>query len=180
MNFTFKVLAPLLLFLWVVSTTTAEDFPFIGLVTGNHTNLRAAPSLSAEVIFQLPKGFQLYVVAHQGRWYQVQLPVEASVYVAQTFIQTIDGRTKIRSHHVQVRAGAGTAFASLGSLSEGDSVIVRQMVGDWAEIQPSDFCRAWVNDSYIIYFDSSIHDAPKLFREEPERIQKGAPSSWQT
>ncbi|MBI3317719.1 MAG: SH3 domain-containing protein [Candidatus Omnitrophica bacterium] len=123
---------------------------FAGLITGDRVNLRAGPSLSYEILHHLPKGTRVQVVSKEGGWLAVLLPEEVSVYVSRGFLQVEGPKATVKTRRVHVRAGAGTAFTSLGFLNTGDAVVVRRFVNDWAEIQPPPSFAGWVSDQYVV------------------------------
>ncbi len=124
----------------------------MGLVTGDRVNLRANPTPSAEVLFQLSKGTKVDVLEKKGAWYALPLPPQAAVFVAVSFLQIKEGApAEVKGHRVQLRSGPGQAFASLGVLEENQTVQVRKIVGQWAEIAPPAFCRGWVSELYLTY-----------------------------
>lgn len=126
-----------------------EAKPAVGLVTGERVNVRASSSLSSEVISQLPRGSEVQVLSIREGWYKIRLPFSVSVYVAKAFLQLEEGKAKVVGSQVQVRAGAGRAFTSLGFLSEGERVGIRRVMGEWVEIDPPPSCAGWVHSKYV-------------------------------
>ena len=137
----------------VSSAVIPEEAPFVGLVTGERVNCRAGPGLSFEVMIQLSKGEHLFVWKRKGSWYSVQLPVETPVYVSRGLV-TILPQEKVavvKGSSLHVRAGPGISYTSLGRLPRDTVVMVRQVLNEWVEIQPPDFCRGWIHRAYVTF-----------------------------
>ncbi|GEM_PF-2672513 len=131
------------------AASTDQKPLLIGLVTGDRVNLRATQSLSSEILLQFPKGAKILILNKEGPWYSTPLPPEVSVYVDRAFLRMEAGKATVQGSRVHVRAGPGGAFTSLGFLSEGEPLQVRQTTGEWAQVQAPSFCRGWVSESFI-------------------------------
>ncbi len=140
---------------------TPSPPPFIGLVTGRRVNCRAAPRLTSEVVFQIRKGDKIHVLSKQDSWYGVELPSEASVFVGKSFLNSDNGSARVEGKRVQVRAGPGEAYSSIGFLSDQEVVRVRKIIGGWAEIDPPPTSLGWVNESYITFFSKEEQGASR-------------------
>ena len=129
----------------------ASREPFEGLVTGDRVRLRAGPGLSYEVLHTVRKRERVQVTAEQGSWYGVRLPPGAPLYVHRSFLQQEGEWARVQGNRVQIRAGAGEGFTSVGSLSAPQSVRVRGILGEWVQIDPPlDSVLGWISKAYVV------------------------------
>lgn len=128
----------------------------LGLVTGNHVNLRAGPGGSYEILSQFQKQTALQILAVEGEWYAVPLPEPVSAYVHRDYLTVEGDGATARGNRVHVRAGPGLGSSSLGFLSSGEKVRVRGMKGEWVEVQPPGFCRGWIHRSYVALLEPAV------------------------
>lgn len=112
-------------------------------------NLRAGPSGSAEILFQLPRRARVQVLAAQGEWYAVPLPEPVHGYIHRRYLQRELEWGVVRGDRVYVRAGPGMGSSSFGTVSEGERLRVRGEQGAWVQVQPPGFCRGWVHRSFV-------------------------------
>lgn len=123
---------------------------FLGLVTGDHVNLRAGPGVSTEVLHQFSRRAKVQVLARQGDWLAVPLPDSIPAFVRRDYLQTdSQGTVRVRGERVHVRAGPGLGSASYGVLSDGELVWPWYERGEWVAIQAPGFCRGWIHRSYV-------------------------------
>ena len=131
----------------------ASSSSFLGSTAADRVNLRAGPRLTSEVILQLRKGTQVHVLSQKDSWYGILLPPEASVFIAKAFVRSDNNHSWVEGRRVHVRGGPGQAFSSLGFLSDQETIQVRKIIGEWAEIQPPSSCLGWVNKTYITFLE---------------------------
>ena len=119
-----------------------------GTVTRDRSNVRARPSMTAEVVAQLHKGDGVEVLEHKtvadaGKsmdWLRIPLPATAKCFVSAKFLTA----GAANADAVHVRCGAGANFREVGKLAKGDKVDVIKTEGDWAQIKPTAHCSAWI------------------------------------
>lgn len=119
-----------------------------GTVRGNRCNVRALPSLTAEVVVQLNKGDTVDVlerktVSEAGKsveWLRIPLPANAKCYASAKYVT--DG--VVNADAVYVRSGAGANFREVGKLTKGEHVEVVGKEGEWVRIKPTPNCTGWI------------------------------------
>ncbi len=125
-----------------------------GLITADRVNVRARPKLASEVLFQFSKGVKIPLGRREGDWFAVPLPAQAFVYVAKPFLEIRDAKGTVRGSRVQLRAGAGKAFSSLGFLNDRQEVQVREIAGEWVKIEAPEGYWGWVSGKYVAVLES--------------------------
>ncbi len=115
-------------------------------VLRQNVNLRAKPSMSAEVVAQVSAPEKLSVKSVTEEWVEVVPPPHAELWVLSDYVQ--DGVIRC-DQRVNVRAGAGINFNVVGQLADGDSVAVRGTHADWVKIAPPDNTSLWVAKSMV-------------------------------
>ncbi len=112
------------------------------VVSRDHVNIRAAASMTGEVIAQLQQGETVTVLetvtpAHPeadapAAWAKIRLPSDTPVWV---YAPSIDAATKtVRVRKLNVRAGPGPNFSILGAIAKGARVTDIRILDDWMEI----------------------------------------------
>jgi uncharacterized protein YgiM (DUF1202 family) len=124
-------------------------------INRNHINVRAAPSVSSEVVTRLQKGdkvtFLEEIAADKpkndepARWAAIKLPEGAKVWVFTGFLDD----HKVKVPRLNLRAGPGENYSVLGRLERGAEVKEIRTTDQWMEIEAPDNARAYVDASYL-------------------------------
>lgn len=128
----------LLLVLWWSASLAAAQSRVI--VKANRTNVRAKPSLDAEVLASLNQGQEVVVLGEvlpdgsKEPWTRIALPKSVAVWVHRPLVNRSAGTVQARE--LNFRTGPGLNYSVLGKLKRGDSVTVIQASGDWLQIEP--------------------------------------------
>lgn len=160
-------------------------------------NLRARPALTAEVVGQAAVNQELAAKSLDMEWVEVVAPTNIDFWVLGDYLK--EG-VVICSQMVNVRAGPGINFSSVGQLNNETKVDVRGSHGDWIKIAPPENCSLWVSRSLVEVvpvkppsFDSSVLPeplpdsgkravpappaaVPKLEPKKPEQAESVKPS----
>lgn len=126
--------------LWLSSVAWAAGSRVV--VTGN-ANLRAQPSLDAEILASLRKGEILEAspkrVANPKatsdeptEWVELVAPPSARVWIAAGLVDLASKKVKVETAHL--RAGPGTNFAEVGHVPRGTEVDVSTRLDGWIRI----------------------------------------------
>lgn len=131
---------------------TALGAPEGAIVIGNRANLRAAPSINADVVGSLSKGEFVTVLEkipvvnpqpdEPTAWARVRLPASVKVWVFAAFVDEKSGA--VTAQDVKVRTGAGKNYPAVGELSQGALVAPVRTVDGWTQIQPPPSAIAFV------------------------------------
>lgn len=122
---------------WALSPKPPEP-----IVTTGSANLRAKPSMSAEILLSLKKGQELLQVGtaedpkapadEPKEWVEVAAPAGTKVWI---FAALVDFKTKtVRAKKANLRAGPGRNYAEVGYLVEGSVVQELRAADGWLQI----------------------------------------------
>lgn len=110
-------------------------------VLRQNVNLRAKPSMSAEVVAQVSAPEKLTVKSIDGEWAEVVPPSYADLWVLSDYVKNDVIQCNTR---VNVRAGAGINFNIVGRLTNGEPITVRGTHADWIKIAPPPSASLWI------------------------------------
>lgn len=111
-------------------------------VNAERVILRAAPSETSEVVFQVSEGDILVAEkAIDVEWIEVVPPSRVNFWVYGELIK--DGA--VASSRLQVRVGPGINYRTIGELAKDAKISVRGEYKEWLKIAPPPGCRLWVN-----------------------------------
>ena len=114
-------------------------------IAGDRVNLRARPTLQAEVVGQVNDGDRIVVRSFSNDWAEVAPPAGIEFCVHRDFVK--DGRVQVSK--LQVRAGPGINYSKVGMMVKGDAVRVIGEFGEWLKIAPPPGCSLWVTRSMV-------------------------------
>ena len=154
-------------------TTTTAPVAKTGTlkINGTLVNVRSGASMNDSIITTVKKDENYNYTDYQDGWYFIRVSSTQSGWIlgdhvqatpnsdatvtgdgstAPTVITAKDGgRLRITANHVNVRADAGSGFARIGEVSQGDSYIYTEVLNGWYHIQLSDRLTGWVNGDYV-------------------------------
>ena len=142
-------------------------------VTGTSVNLRASPSSESEVVAQVSKGDVL--LAGEGvltNWVPVSAPENVDVWVHEGMV----GEGVVTAPKLQVRAGPGINYRTIGKLEKGDKVVVRGQWREWLKIVPPANCRLWISAAYLEPLDAAAKAVVSEDAVRPPMTPPSAPS----
>lgn len=122
---------------------------FVGIVSGERVNVRAGDNTASEVVCQLNKGEEVSVLGLRGKWYKVELPKRALVYVAKANVLKKNGEGKVAEEKTNVRTAATKSSAVVGRLAKGTTIKILKEYLDWYEIEAPKGSSGWVSSDYI-------------------------------
>ncbi len=138
----------------VAGMAFAADVP--ATVAGDRVNVRARPSLQAEVVGQMNDGDKVVVRSFTNDWAEVVPPAGMDVYVHRDFIK--DG--KVHATKLQIRAGPGINYSKVGQMVKGDAVKVLGEFGEWMKISPPPGSSLWITRSMVKLPEPKIAATP--------------------
>ena len=148
--------------LWLVVSVTSgyarsEGFPFVGEVVGEKVNVRAGQSANFEKLCQIPHGMQVLVVGKNFSWYKISLPQEASGFIVDKYVTRINAATGVvTADRVNIRATQDVNSTSLGQVSKGMTVKIREAKNGWYKIEPLPESVGWVSQEYIKFKSKDV------------------------
>ena len=147
-----------------------EKFPFVAQVVSDGANVRAGQNINFEKLCRLKKGDQLVVVGRNYNWYKIKLPEQVSGYLRQDYLQLEHYDVGVvNANNLNIRAGAGVNFSSLGRLAKGSKVKIRGKNGEWFQIEPPEGSVGWIEASLVVFHSSTI-PPPKVVETTSRRL----------
>ncbi len=123
------VLAAVMVTLSTVNVVAAE---FVSVVKDG-VNMRSGPATSNEVLYQLPAGYPLKVLARKGKWLKVSDFENDKGWVFGSLVNSTP-HVIVKVKECNVRSGPGTNYDKVGSLAR--EVILKKVdrKGDWIKV----------------------------------------------
>ncbi|PVE79278.1 hypothetical protein DC421_25520 [Priestia megaterium] len=145
-----------------ITTPPAESTTYT--VTASTLNVRSGAGTSYAAIGSVTKGQKLSVVSKSGSWYKINYSGRTG-YVSSDYVQA-SGTTPpaesttytVTASTLNVRSGAGTSYASIGSVTKGQKLSVVSKSGSWYKINYNGRT-GYVSSDYV---QSSATASPKL------------------
>ena len=133
------------LFLGLAGKATAQvEGEQYARIKSDRVNLRARPEGDAEVVAQAMTDERLRVQEVQDLWVRVEPPERVDLWVHRDFVK--DGVSV--GDKVNVRAGPGINFTVVGQYTRGETVAVREPLGEWLKVAPSN-STLWVSRDLV-------------------------------
>jgi len=123
------VLATVIVTLSTVSVVAAE---FVSVVKDG-VNMRSGPATSNEILYQLPAGYPLKVLARKGKWLKVSDFENDKGWIYGTLVNKTP-HVIVKVKECNVRSGPGTKYDKVGSLAR--EVILKKVdkKGEWVKV----------------------------------------------
>jgi uncharacterized protein YgiM (DUF1202 family) len=129
-------------------------------------NVRARPSTSSEVMFQLDRGQDVLVIDESGDWVKIQPREGDRAWVHQDLVSN----GLISKDSVNIRAGPSLSNSILGRLSEGDPVLEVSRQGEWIQIEMPRGFGYWVAKFLIQFLSPEDSYTEYLAKEKQARV----------
>jgi SH3-like domain-containing protein len=173
-----KLPLALLVFLLTIPASTSIAAATRAVAKDNRVNVRAQPSLSGEVITQLEKGEEVFVLEEvtltkpgtnePAKWARIRMPGNTPVWVFAPYVDA-SSRT-VKASRLNLRAGPGENFSVVGRLERGSKVGEIRRVEDWMEIETPESAFAFVAADLLTMGEEA--PALELARQEPPPAQQ--------
>jgi len=146
-------------------TTTPPAESTTYTVTASTLNVRSGAGTNYASIGSVTKGQKLSVVSKSGSWYKINYNGRTG-YVSSDYVQTSGTTTPpaesttytVTASTLNVRSGAGTSYASIGSVTKGQKLSVVSKSGNWYKINYNGRT-GYVSSDYV---QASATASPKL------------------
>ncbi|MDR0840062.1 MAG: SH3 domain-containing protein [Christensenellaceae bacterium] len=143
-----------------MSRVCVETMPLdnsIAKATAN-VNVRSGPGTTYKRLGKLQKSQSISVVKVANEWAQIVWQDSVIAYVHVDYLSFYNeiaivgndtSSMATATANVNIRAGRGTGYRKLGKLKKGQQVIVKGVLGDWAQIEVSTGDPAYVHTKYL-------------------------------
>lgn len=138
-----------------------------GLVTTSSSslNIRSSPNTYSSVVGKLEKGAYVTLVEKNGQWWKVEYQNGMYGYCSATYITektSSAAKVSITSGYLNIRAGAGTWYGSIGRLYNNAVVIILSENNGWSKILFNGTKIGYASSKYLTKQSSSNSSAVKL------------------
>lgn len=120
---------------------------------GGNLNVRSSPSTSGAVITSVKNSSWLTVDGESGNWCRVEYADGRYGWCSADYIRRQEGSyemlVSVTSGRLNVRKGAGTAYAVADRLEKGDRVVVLSESGGWSRVLYSGNKTGYVSSAYL-------------------------------
>lgn len=130
--------------------------------SGSRLNVRSSGSTGAAVVTSLAKGSYVTLISKSGSWWRVEYAKGKYGYCHGDYIASVTSSTATvttQSSSLNVRSGAGTSYAKVGSLAKGETVVVLGSANGWSRILYHGTRTGYVSSQYL---SSSAYGAVSL------------------
>ena len=137
---------------------SADSKAGIVSTSGSNLNVRASASTNSATVSRLVNGSYVTLISKTGSWWQVEYGKGLYGYCHADYIKTASGSTATvttSSGSLNIRSGAGTSYARVGSLSKGETVIVLSSGSGWSRILYHGTKTGYVSSLYLSASTSS-------------------------
>ena len=105
-----------------------------GRVTASLLNVRKGPGKAYSILFALPQGEKVTLLAKKGEWYKVRWNGKVG-YCHGKYIRVVKVTGKITASLLRVRSGPGTGYRVISTLGRGEVVEILGREKDWYKIR---------------------------------------------
>ena len=117
------------------STVFAAAF---GVVSGNNVNIRSQASTSSQVLGSADQGTEFNVLGKEGNWYSIMYNGNQG-YVSAEYFTVNKVEATVVGNGVNIRSGASTDSAVIGSANSGQSVTVTAQNNEWYKLSDNSY-----------------------------------------
>ncbi len=120
-------------------------------------NVRNEKSTTAPIVATLSKGSYITLVSQSGNWWYVEYDDGKYGYCHADYVTGVAATAKkvnVQWGSLNVRSGAGTAFAIKDKLNKDDGVLVLSSQSGWSKILYNGTETGYVSDSYLSLYTS--------------------------
>lgn len=136
-----------------VRAATADSKAGIVATSSSRLNVRKSASTGAATVATLNKGSYVTLISQSGSWWYVEYGKGQYGYCHGDYITPVSGSSAAtvvtQSSALNVRSGAGTSYARVGSLSKGETVVVLSSSGGWSRILYHGIKTGYVSSQYL-------------------------------
>ena len=128
-------------------------------VSSGRLNVRSQPSSTSIAVTSLNKDSYVTLISKAGSWWKVEYAQGKYGYCHADYVRVAEGNPTLvntNSGALNVRSGAGTGFAKVGTLAKGETVLVLSTSSGWARILYHGSKTGYVSANYLGNFYSSV------------------------
>jgi murein DD-endopeptidase MepM/ murein hydrolase activator NlpD len=161
------------------TNTPAKPLALEAITTDEDVNLRRGPGKEFSSLGKLPKGLSVDLLSRQGQWYRIETPAGVLGWMTGDYLQIPTGVVErvpvlstgvggthadpapapvaaqstptgvVNSGKSNLRAGPGTAFASLGQLAGNTALTLVARHGEWFKVRTANGTLGWISGALL-------------------------------
>ena len=148
MNFKNKLVSFVLISATVIaSSATLAMANTLGCVNTNNVNVRTQSNVNSEVLTKYGTGQALNIIGYENDFFKVDID-GADLYIAADFVDVLKAQGVICGDNVNVRVNASMESNVLGTLNDGDTVVVVGCNDGWLKIEYNDSV-GYINEDFV-------------------------------
>jgi len=153
------VVSPLLVATPVANAAAMDSSAGVVTTKNYSLNIRSGMSTSSAIVGAAQKGSYLTLLEKNGQWWRVEYGKGKYGYCHADYITPVSGApasVNTKSMDLNVRSGAGTEYARIGSLSKGEIIIVLSSSGNWSKVLYHGNRTGFVSSQYLLQQSTSV------------------------
>ena len=135
-------------------------------------NVRSQPSSGAPAVAALKKGSYITLISKSGSWWKVEYGKGKFGYCHGDYITVVEGipvTVTTNGGNLNVRKGAGSAYAVDASLAKGETVLFLRNSGGWSRILYHGIKTGYVSEKYLSnYYGPVSLSVPNYKQMDPQ------------
>ena len=131
-------------FSFLLSATAAT-----GIINTNYVNIRSGPAITYDIVDQLDQDSQVEILGSKNDWYQIKTG-QLNGWVRKDLINLQkEYLLNVTANGVYLRSGPGTTYNVVGSVNNGDVLILQDTKGNWYQVKTAGGSTAYINGSFV-------------------------------
>ena len=126
----------------LTSSSLAHAQEFLS-IKGNTVNIRAKPTTSSDIAWELIKGYPVQVIDRKDDWVKVK-DFEGMLGWVHLPLTASEPHFLIKAENINLRAGPGTEHKVVTKLNKYDIVKTLEKRDDWARVQTAGGQEGWM------------------------------------
>ncbi|HHW60571.1 MAG TPA: SH3 domain-containing protein [Syntrophomonadaceae bacterium] len=153
-----KIIALICIFTLIFPLAAMAD---TGTITGSVLNVRSGPGTEYPVIGSLYQDTQVEVLDSQNGWYQIQYRTLKG-WVSGNYIDVKKStQLRVTGSSVNLRSGPGTDYPVLGSVKQGDLLVLVAAGDQWHQVKTTAGTTAYISAQYVEPVNGSVTPKPE-------------------
>jgi len=145
------ILLNLFLFSFLLSASAAT-----GIINTDNVNVRSGPATTYDAVGRLDQGSQVEILSGKNDWYQIK-SADLSGWVRNDLINVQkEYSLKVTGNGVNLRSGPGTTFDIVGYATQGETLTLLDVKGDWYQVKNAAGLKAYIKASFTEKTEKTI------------------------
>ncbi|MBC5995869.1 peptidoglycan endopeptidase [Romboutsia ilealis] len=151
-----------------ITVANADSVNKTGVVNTSTLNVRKGPGTNNAILTKIYKNDKVTITESSKGWYKVKLSNGKTGWVSDDYIKVTSSNNStsnnsssskktgtVTTSTLNVRKGAGTSHAKVGTLKKGNKVTIQETKNGWHKVKLSNGTVGWASGDYIKVSTSS-------------------------